>query len=222
LKVFLAILVLTTNCFAEERPCEVAFAALNLPAGSDGLLHLRTGKEASTPVQLSVRYFSTRLKVPGSVIQFFAAPVPADADPPPTPLLTLAVPERTRLAYAILWADQDENHKTRWQGSLFNAADWPQGSLKLLNACPDPLGITAGDQKILLLAGKSSNFTSSAWPDSFPVKIHQTTPVMKTVFSSVWRITASRRELCVIFNSGNSVTLRSLMDLQAPPLTKVP
>jgi hypothetical protein len=40
---------------------------------------------------------------------------------------------------------------------------------------------------------------------------------VKLLFSSKWRIAADRRELCFIIGNGNTISLRSLLDLAAEP-----
>ena len=199
-------------------------AVLSLPAGADGLLHLRTGAETSQPLQLSLRYFSDRIQLPGHVFQLFKDPVlgksPTD-NPPPPPLLTLIIPEDAKLAYVVLWAEKTSNQQLVWRATTFNANDWPRNCLKLLNACPNPLAITAGDRRQTLLPkAKSMNFPAKDWDASFPVKIHQLQPKPKLVFSSTWRVSTGQRELSVLFNSGQGIALRAVMERDpAPPAT---
>lgn len=215
-----ALLLCVLPCHADDRQaCEVSVAALSLPDGSDGLLHWRAGNTPTAPLQLSTRYFSERLKLPGNVIQFYKEPLMAGPapDPPPEPLVTLKIPAGQNLFYIVLSSDLDGNQQPRWRGSLLNAGDWKMGSMKVFNACSEPVGIAAGKKQIRLLQGKTVDFHASDWGNSFPVKIVRLEPEMKTIFSSSWRIAAGRRELCFIGNVNGSVSLRSLMDLGLVP-----
>ena len=222
MKYTLILLSLVSFCHAAPSPsCEVTVAALNLPDNSDGLLHLRTAEiKETTPLQLSTRYFSPRIKTSESVVQFFANPLKADDLKPPLPLITVNLPEDAKLAYLIIFTTLDDKKQPVWKSILLLDTDWPQSCMKLLNASANTLGIQAGDQKIQLLTGKFTNFTSSQWTDTFSVVIYKLTPEIKTVFSSKWRITAGRRELSVLFNSGENIAISSLIDLQPPP--KIP
>ena len=103
-----------------------------------------------------------------------------------------------------------------WRGSLFRAQDWKSGSMKLLNACSEPLGIRAGKKQLRVPRGKSVDFHSRNWGEPFPVKIYRLGPEQRAVFSSTWRVTAGRRELCVIGDVNGAITLRSLLELTAP------
>jgi hypothetical protein len=200
--------------------CEVAVAALTLPDESTGLVHWRTGATATTPLQLSTRYFSERVKLPDNVIQFYEKPVLAGPaqDPPLEPFVSLKIPAGQKLVYIVLSADQDENHTVRWRGNLLNAQEWRAGSLKVFNACSEPVGISAGTKNIRLNQGKSVDFHAAEWGgESFPVKISRLQPEMKTLFSSSWRVVAGRRELLFIGNANGAISLRSLMDLGANP-----
>jgi hypothetical protein len=207
-------------CHADDKQArEVSVAALGLPEGSDGMLHWRAGNTPTTPLQLSTRYFSERLKLPGDTILFYKDPVLAGPvrNPPPEPLVALKIPAGQKLVYIVLSSESDEDQKPRWRGSLLNAGDWKSGSMKVFNASSEPVGIAAGKKQIQLLQGKSVDFHASDWGDSFPVKIFRLKPEMKTIFSSSWRVAADRRELCFIGNVNGSVTLRSLMDLGVMP-----
>ena len=209
-------------CRAQDASaCEVAVAALSLPADSTGLVYVSTGKSATAPLQLSTRYFSERVKAPSNVLQFFKDPSAANKDvrPPPVPLLALQIPADTKLAYAVLWAETAAPQQAIWQGRVFSAKDWNNSSLKVLNATSEQIGINAGKKQILLLAGKSTDFPSREWNDPFPVKIFQLKPATKCVFSSTWRVTAGRRELCFIFNTNHAISLRSIMEMSSPNTT---
>jgi len=192
-----------------------------LPADSTGLVHVRTGKSATSPLQLSTRYFSERVKLPSNVIQFFKDPMEANKDvrPPPVPLLTLQIPADTKLAYAVLWAENHAQKQAIWQGRVFSANDWDNSSLKVLNASSEQIGISAGKKQILLLAGKSTDLPAREWSDPFPVKMFQLKPETKCVFSSTWRVTAGRRELCFIFNTNHAISLRSILEMSSPNTT---
>lgn len=194
-------------------------AALSLPPGADGLLHWRDGEAATEPLQLSTRYFSERLKLKGGVIRFHEQPVEKDqADPPPPkPLISLKIPAGAKLVYIVLWSETGEDGKAAWRGSLLNAADWKANSMKVVNACKVPLGITAGSKRLQLLPGKPADFHSRNWKESFPVKIYLMKPEVKPVFSSTWRVSPGRRELCFIASLNGAISIRSLMDLAAPP-----
>jgi hypothetical protein len=213
------LLFLTLPCLAQDKPaCEVKVATLAVPDGSDGLLHWRAGNTPTTPLQLSTRYFSEGLKLPGNVIQFYKDPIldETQQDPPPLPLVTLKIPAGQKLVYIVLSSDLDANQQPRWRGNLLNAADWKAGSMKVFNACSESIGITAGKKRIQLLQGKSVDFHASDWRgEAFPVKIFRLKPEMKAIFSSTWRVSAGRRELCFIGGANGSVSLRSLLDLRA-------
>ncbi len=201
---------------AEKSSCEIAVATMNLPNGSDGVLHWRAGADVDTkPLQLSTRYFSEHLKLQGGVVQFFQAPVSASSDqnPPPIPLVSLKIPEGAKLVYIVIMSDTDENKQTRWRGILFDSADWKESSLKLINASSESLGIVAGEKEIRLNSGKSMDFNASEWSEPFPVKIFLMAPEVKKIFSSTWRVSSGRRELCFVSNINGSIALRSLLDL---------
>ena len=204
---------------AEEGNCEVAVAALNLPADSSGMVHWRDGNDATMPLQLSTRYFSERVKLRGNAIQFFSEPVSNAQDQAsvPEPLVSMKIPLGTKLAYIVLWPETEGDRPVRWQGRLLNATEWDAGSMKVFNACSEPLGITAGKKRIQLSSGKSVDFHARDWRETFPVKIFRLQPELKTVFSSTWRVTAGRRELCFIGNANGSIKIRSLLDLIVPP-----
>lgn len=214
-----ALLLPALPCLAiEKHSCEVKIATLALPDGAGGLIHWRSGNTPTSPLQLSTRYFSEVLKLESNVIQFFKDPVLAlsNKEKPPEPLVTLTIPAGQRLSYIVLLQDSDENHQSRWRGSLLNAADWKAGSMKLFNACSEPLGIAAGQKRIQLSQGKSVDFQADEWNgEAFPVKIFRLQPELKTIFSSSWRVTVGRRELCFVGNVNNSISLRSLIDLNA-------
>lgn len=198
-------------------------AALTLPAGSTGLIHVRIAEATTKPLQLSTRYFSERLALPGNVIQFFGNPLAAKpAEPPPQPLLTLRVPADTRLAYAVLWTGTDDHNQPVWQGRVFNAKDWDQDSLKVLNATAEPLGVRAGTKEILLDPGKSTSFSSRDWPQPFPAKIFRLKPEQKNIFSSTWLVSPGSRELCFLFASNNTVSLRSILEIAPAQKTTAP
>jgi hypothetical protein len=212
-------------CLAQDKHvCEVKVATLTVPDGSDGLVHWRSGNTPTEPLQLSTRYFSESLKLESNIIQFFNEPVLAasNQDPPPTPLVTLRIPEGRKLVYIVLTADSDENNRVRWRGSMLDSGNWKAGSMKLFNSCSETLGIAAGSKRIQLLQGKSVDFHVSDWGESFPVKIFRLKPELKTVFSSTWRVTAGRRELCFIGSANGSVKIRSLLDLAANPPNPAP
>lgn len=210
-----ATVFLTTPGHAQEKGgCEVSVAALTLPDDSSGLLHVRVAETATNPLQLSTRYFSERVKLPSKVLQLFKDPVAAKAPaPPPVPLLTLQIPAEARLAYAVLWTEVDDKNKTVWKGRVFDAKDWDQSSLKVLNATSESIGIRAGTKEILLEQGKSTSFNSHEWAKPFPAKIFQLKPQPKNIFSSTWQVSSGIRELCFIFSANNSVSLRSIMEI---------
>lgn len=204
---------------AQDKPANVAaIAALSLPPESDGLVHLRVGAGASTPLQLSLRYFSEPIKVPGGVLQSFKDPVAAKPpSPPPSPLLTLRLPEAVKLAYVVIWCAPDAQGKPVWQSRVFDAAVWPGDSLKLLNATGAALGVETAGKRLKLLAGTSVNYTAADHPKSFPVGIYQLEPRPNNIFSSTWRVSAGQRELCVLFSQNDAISVRSLMACESPP-----
>jgi hypothetical protein len=204
---------------AEERPAsQVAIGALSLPADADGMFHMRTGSGSSKPLQLSLRYFSAPQEVPGGVLQIFKEPVPAVLPtPPPSPLLTVRIPETSRHAYLVIWSAPDAQGKPVWQSMLLDGADWPDSSMKLLNATGDGLEIDLAGKRVKLPAGKSTNLRAADHPESFPVGIHRLASPPEPIFSSTWRISAGQRELCVLFPRDRSISLRSLMAVDAPP-----
>jgi hypothetical protein len=199
--------------------CEVAVAALSLPAGADGLLHWREAEAASLPLQLSTRYFSDPVKLTGKAIRFYGAPVPAGPTQPgaAAPLLTMTFPADMTRGYLVLWTEPDEKQEPRWKGMVVNAAEWKAGSMKVINACNEAIGIEAGEKRIKLLPGKSMDFAASQWREPFPVKVSRLEPAIKTLFSSTWRIAPERREICFVGNVNGSITLRSLLELDKAP-----
>jgi hypothetical protein len=203
----------------EKNTVEIAVAALNLPGGSEGLLHWNEANTATTPLQLSTRYFSERLKLKGRVIRFYENPVePVEGEPMPDPLIALSIPQGANLGYVVLWSESDGKGEARWRGRVFSGQEWKDGSMKVINASAETLGMLAGEKKIRLDSGKSLDFPASDWRESFPVKIFLMKPEVKNVFSSTWRVTAGRRELCFIAKVNGAISLRSLMDLAAPPV----
>lgn len=216
-------LLVTLGQAQDKAACDVAVAALTLPDDSSGLLHVRAAESATSPLQLSTRYFSERVKLPGLVIQFFKDPVAATpATPAPVPLLTLQIPAATKLAYAVLWSETDEMRKSVWKGRVFNAKDWDQSSLKVFNATAESIGLQAGAKQILLLQGKSTDFPARDWGEPFPAKIFQLQPERKCIFSSTWRVTAGNRELCFIYKANNAVSLRSILEIAPSQTTPAP
>lgn len=221
----LVLIVLATSLLAlpaQEKPASrVAIAALSLPPESDGLLHLRVEEGASKPLQLSLRYFTAPLKVPGGVLHFFKDPVPAkppsSPSSPSSPLLTVRIPETVKLAYVVLSSAPDAQGNAVWQSRVFDAAEWPGDSLKLLNACSAPLGVVTAGKKLKLQAGHSVNYTAADYPESFPVAIYQLESVGNHIFSSTWRVSAGQRELCILFNQNGAISLRSFMAAGSPP-----
>jgi hypothetical protein len=210
-----AIGLLVTPGLAQEKPgCEIAMAALTLPDGSTGLVHVRDSETTTKPLQLSTRYFSERLDLPGNVIQIFKDPLVAKpSEPQPQPLLTLQIPAETRLAYAVLWSETDDKNSPVWKGRVFNAKGWDRSSLKVLNATTEPLGIRAGTKEIMLNPGKSTDFSSSLWSKPFPAKIYRLKPEQKNIFSSTWQVNPGSRELCFLFGTNQTVSLRSILEI---------
>jgi hypothetical protein len=204
---------------AGDGGCEVAVAALTLPDEATGLLHWRSANEATQPLQLSTRYFSERIKVPGKVIHFHDRPLQADKpqQPPAQPLVAVNLPAATKLVFVILWAESGEGGATRWRSMLFRGEDWKAGSLKVLNGAVDTVGIAAGEKRLQVARGKALDFHANDFKEAFPVKIFRLKPEPKLLFSSKWRIAADRRELCFISGNGDAISLRSLLDLAAIP-----
>ena len=221
-----AVFWLGAPCRAQEKTsCEVSVAALSLPAASDGVVHWRDGDDATRPLQLSTRYFSERVKLSGNIIRFFKDPVPQGKSdsPPPAPLITTRIPPETKLAYIVLSSEPGDNGgPDRWKGNVFRGEDWKPSSMKVLNGCSETIGLIADQQQIKLPQGKAMDFLARDWSKAFPVKIYRSKPEIKLVFSSTWRVSAGRRELCFIGSAGRAVTLRSLMDLAAPPAKPAP
>lgn len=204
---------------AGDGGCEIAVAALTLPDEATGLLHWRAANEATQPLQLSTRYFSERIKVPGKVIHFHDEPLQADKpqEPPPQPLVAVNLPQATKLVYVILWAESGEDGAKQWKSMVFRGEDWKAGSLKVLNGAVDTVGIAAGEKRLQVARGKSLDFHANDFKEAFPVKIFRLKPETKLIFSSKWRIAADRRELCFISSNGDAISLRSLLDLGAVP-----
>jgi hypothetical protein len=123
----------------------------------------------------------------------------------------------------VLMPDPGKQAAAGWRASLLNSSDWKPGSMRLFNASAEPLGISAGTRNLLLKEGKSLDFHAEEWKgEAFPVKIHRLQPELKTIFSSSWRVTAGRRELCFITTAGVTLSVRSLLDLDAPPAPPAP
>lgn len=220
-----ALFLLTVPGVGQDKPaCAVSVAALSLPPGFDGLVHWRDGEAATEELQLSTRYFSERLKLRSGVIRFYEDPVleAQSEPPPPEPLISLRIPAGAKLVYIVLWAETGEDNKPRWRGSLLSGADWKASSMRVVNACPVQLGITAGEKRLQLLPGKSADFLARNWGKAFPVKIFLLKPELKPVFSSTWRVSAGRRELCFIANLNGAISIRSLLDLAVPPAEAAP
>lgn len=214
-----ALSLLMVPCLGQDKQgCEVSMAALSLPDDSDGLLHWREAASATTPLQLSTRYFSAPVKLKGNTIAFYKAAVPAGMAAPdvPAPLLTVKIPEGVKLGYIVIWTEPDAQNQPRWQGKLLSAGDWKASSMKVMNVCSETIGIAAGKKRIQLAPGKSMDFHAAEWRESFPVKFFRMEPELKTIFSSTWRVTEGRRELCFIGKINGAISLRSLLELTAP------
>jgi hypothetical protein len=192
---------------------------LTLPEDSGGLLHWRGADTATSPLQLSTRYFSDHIKVASNVIQFYKDPLAAKPtqQPLPVPLISVTIPAGQKLVYIVLWSELDQARTVRWHSSLVSASDWAESSMKVFNACAEPIGILADKKQTKLLNGKSMDFSAGDWKEAFPVKIFRLQPETKLIFSSSWRVSPGRRELCFIGSNNGSISLRSLMDLAAPP-----
>jgi hypothetical protein len=215
-----ALAVLLVPCHGQApQGCEVAIAVLNLPDGSDGLLHWREAGSVTTPLQLSTRYFSAPVKLKGDAILFHKEPVPAGMAPrdAPAPLLAVKVPVGMKRGYLVLWTEPGEDDQTRWQGRLLSATDWKTSSMKVMNVSSETIGIAAGGKRIQLAPGKAMDFHAAEWREPFPVKFFRMQPELKTIFSSTWRVTEGRRELCFIGEINGAISLRSLLELNAPP-----
>jgi hypothetical protein len=222
--VALFLLAAPASSQADEGPfCKISLAALSLPAGSDGLLHWIGKEPESEPLQLSTRYFSNRFEPKSGLLRLYASPtVIEEGEPIPPPLLTIKVPSGNGLVYAVLWGEKNADGNTTWHSRTFTARDWKRGTLKLINASRETLGLMVGEKKIKLPGGKSYDFTAREWPKPFPAKIYLTEPEMRRVFSSTWRVTAASRELCFVAKVRGAVSLRSLIDLGQPPEPREP
>jgi hypothetical protein len=99
---------------------------------------------------------------------------------------------------------------------LFRADDWQAGSMRVLNASNEALGISAGNKQFRLPRGKSEDFRARDWNEPFAVKIFRLEPAAKLVFSSRWRVASDGRELCFIGSAQGDISIRSLLDLPAP------
>lgn len=214
--------LLTPLCIAQDKPtCSVSIAALNLPAGSTGQIHIRDTETSTKPLQLSTRYFSERIELKRNLIQIYKDAL-IENSPDAVPLLTLEIPAETREAYVALWIETDDKNQSIWKGQVFDSKDWIPNSLKVVNFTTDQLGISADSKEILLEPGKSADFPSSEWPKSFTAKIYQTKPEKKNLLSSTWQVSTSNRELCFIYNIKNRVSLRSIMDIATTPKISPP
>src|SRR6218665_973168 len=79
---------------ANADPIQITVGALSLPAGSDGLVHLRVSETESKPIQLSTRYFVDPVSIGVPVFELHTTPL---GKPPPVnpPLLRLPIPPGT-------------------------------------------------------------------------------------------------------------------------------
>ncbi len=220
-KLLALILMAASFSFAHAQNAQVTLAALNLPPGSEGLFHLRTGDAASVPVQASTRYFSDPVDTGFAAIELYAAPVGKDASAV-QPLLRLPLGERAGSCHVLLWNEHTAGKEGKLAGRIIAAAEWPAGSMLLLNASAVPIGVQAGDTRQMLKAGASHPYPAVDPEKDLPVKMyleddkHPGKP--KLVFSSVWRVARERRELCVIYPAAGSrsVAVRSLLERPAP------
>jgi hypothetical protein len=194
----------------------LSVAALSLPDSSSGELHWNSGKEYVTePMQLSKRYFSKPIELKANVVRFFDAPIeklPPNA-PPPTPLFTITIPPDIKEAYAIVLGSSGAGTNQSWRYTIVDGKDWEKGTLRVLNASNSEVGMIYPGEKLKLQPGKHIEFKDSDWEDPFPVKIVQFEPVAKLVFSSTWRVSKGRREICFLSKKGDSIALRSLLVL---------
>lgn len=215
---FLALLILAGPCVAKEKSSvQISVGALTLAPGSDGMVHWRVGNTETTPLQLSTRYFSERLKMPVGVVGFYDQPVAKGAEDPPEPFLSLQLPATSGLAFLVIWSSTDKNGKASWQGNVISGSEWKDSSMRLFNSTSESLGLLCGEQAIQIGKGKSLDFHAKDWPKAFPVKIFRLQPEKKAIFSSKWRVTQGRRELCFITAQDSAVSFKSLIDLALPP-----
>lgn len=213
-------ILLSAVLAAQDKPSsQVTMAALTLPADADGLVHLQTGEGDTVPLQLSLRNFSTPLKLPTGRFRLFESPV-AEKTTPPAPLLSVTLPKGVKDAFVMVWTLNDSQGKTVWRSKVIDAASWPANTLKLINASATPLGIAAADKRLRLTTDGTIDFPADQWKDPFPVEIFRLAPVSKSVFSSTWRVSAGQRELCVILGEDDGILIRSLIT-QGQSLTDV-
>lgn len=190
----------------------LSLAVLNLPPDEDGLLHWRDGDKPTKPIQLSVRYFSEFITLESGILSLYTDPVLEEPEGSPViaPLYTIRIPPDFGTGFLVL-TPQQKGEDFSWRGLLIPNRDFTLGSLKLYNTTGRELGIQLPNHNFKLLEGKSVDLDSKRFPESFPVKIYQLGEDRKKIFSSVWRISPQRREVCFVFMRNRSLKLRSLL-----------
>lgn len=209
--------LLGSALWACAAPIQVMVGALALPSDSDGLLQLRTSESESKPLQLSTRYFSEPMSIDVPSFELYATPL-GKTPPLATPLLKLPIPQNATSCIIVIWNAASADKPSALAGRVFPTSDWAAGSMLLMNAATTPIGIQAGTTKQMLKPGAKLSFPGKNPEEDMPVKMFIEDPKApgkaKIIFSSVWKIASTRRELCVIHSGArpDSVEVRSLLE----------
>lgn len=203
---------------AKSQKINISIAALSLPGSSSGELHWNCGDEYVTePVQLSKRYFSKPIELKSNIVRFFEEPIVKRLPnaPLPQPLLTITLPPDTKEAFVVILAGGNSEGDESWRYLTLDGNDWDAGTLRVVNASKVELGMLYPGEKLKLQPGKHVDFKQDDWNEAFPIKIVQLEPVAKLVFSSTWRVSKGRREICFLSrkNGSGSISLHSLLVL---------
>jgi hypothetical protein len=201
---------------AQDPKVQVSIAALSLPATSSGELHWKAGDEMQTqPLQLSKRYFSDPVEPTSPIIHFYEKPITERLPdvPLPEPLLTVTLSSDLREAFVVLLGKNGDEKKPVWRSVVLDGKGWPDGTLRVVNVDTQPVKLVYPRKELILKPKEHVEFAHTDWYEPFPIKIFQMRPMEKIVFSSKWRVTHGRREICFLSKERGSISLRSLLVL---------
>lgn len=190
-----------------------------LNSGNDGKIKIRTGAESFEDVQLSSRYFSDSVKISGDrSIHIYS---PGDDPSEQSPTTKIKLPSSGKNFLVFLWQKRGSNNKRPvYQARVISKNNWPQGSMLLINATSSKLGLVFGKDKQIIQKNKTTILKGQKPALSKPAKImvaqKDNPQKSKLVFSSTWRISPHRRELCVIYQTGAKIKFRSLFERVSP------
>jgi hypothetical protein len=205
------------NLLAQDSGPQVSIAAMSIAGDSTGMVHWRSLNVSTQELQLSTRYFSDRLQLESRTLEIYEEafdPTQVEGDAQ-APMVSVTIPANMQMAFVILWYSENRELGSRWRANVFSGDDWVHGTLKILNVRSEPIHMLAGEKPIRIAAGGSANLSVRDFSRPFPVQIFRPSGERKRIFSSTWRVSSGRRELCFIAGEGDSVSFRSLIDLSS-------